>query len=278
MKKILVPTDFSPNSKSGVRFAIHWATHQKTELIFIHVLNTMKPSTWTDDYFEKYAQNEENACYKKLKGFIGSIYKNLHIEPVKHSFIVLQGISPDLSILQYCLDKVDINYVCLSTRGSGKLGKLLGTNTGNLITKSPVPVMAVPSNYKIKPIKKILYAADLQNYSKELEKVLAFSHPFKTPIEILHFTWPNEIAFDEKTINLAFKKPYKYGIRIHFEKNDGIHSFIQNIQRQISVIKPSIVIMFTNQNRTIFQKIFLSNKSEELSFQIKIPLLVFSKD
>lgn len=277
MKKILVPTDFSSNSKSGIRFAINWANYQKTELVFVHVLNTMKPSTWTDDYFEKYAKNEETACYEKLKSFITGIYKNMHIEPGKHSFAVVQGISPDLSLLEYCLDKGDISYICLSTRGSGKLGKLLGTNAGNLITKSPVPVMAVPNHYKIKPMKAVLYAADLQNYSVELEKVLAFANPFKMHIDVLHFTWPNEVAFDEKTINLAFKKSYKYGMKIHFEENDGIHSFIQNIQRQISLIKPSVVIMFTNQNRTLFQRIFLSNKSEELSFQIKVPLLVFSK-
>jgi len=126
-------------------------------------------------------------------------------------------------------------------------------------------------------MKTVLYAADLQNYSGELEKVLAFANPFKMQIDVLYFTWPNEVAFDEKTINLAFKKSYKYGMKIHFEENDGIHSFIQNIQRQISLIKPSVVIMFTNQNRTLFQRIFLSNKSEELSFQIKVPLLVFSK-
>ena len=33
MKKILAPTDFSVNSKSGLRFAIHWATQQKMELL-----------------------------------------------------------------------------------------------------------------------------------------------------------------------------------------------------------------------------------------------------
>jgi hypothetical protein len=38
--------------------------------------------------------------------------------------------------------------------------------------------------------------------------------------------------------------------------------------------KPSVLIMFTNQQRTFFQKLFLSSKAEELSFQAKVPLLV----
>jgi predicted RNA-binding protein with PIN domain len=93
----------------------------------------------------------------------------------------------------------------------------------------------------------------------------------------LHFTWPDEITFDEKTIESAFKKQYKYGLKIHFEKNDAVQSLIQNLQNQIRIRKPSVVTMFTNQQRTFFQKLFLSSKAEELSFQAKVPLLVFNK-
>jgi hypothetical protein len=75
----------------------------------------------------------------------------------------------------------------------------------------------------------------------------------------------------------AVKKQYKYGLKIHFEKNDAVHSLIQKLQNQISLRKPSVVIMFTDQQRTFYQKLFLSSKAEELSFQAKVPLLVFSK-
>ena len=45
----------------------------------------------------------------------------------------------------------------------------------------------------------------------------------------------------------------------------------------IKKTKPSMLIMFTEQNRTLFQKIFLSSKSADYSFNPKIPLLVFNK-
>lgn len=277
MKKILVPTDFSSSSKSGIRFAINWLA-KNSELIFVHVLNTMKPSTWSDEYFEKYCENENKSCIEKLTKFVLNVYEKMNIRPSKHQFIVLQSVSADLSIIQYCKDNPDISLICISTRGAGKFVKWLGTNTGNLITKATVPVLSIPGNYKLKPLTKILYAADLKNYSKELDKVLDFSAIFKASVDIVHFTWPNEVAFDEQTLNHAFKRPYKYGLQVHFEKNDAIHSFIQNLQRQIALIKPSIVVLFSNKERTIFQKIFLSSNAEQLSFQIKVPLLVYSKD
>jgi hypothetical protein len=141
-----------------------------------------------------------------------------------------------------------------------------------------VPVLAVPKTYKVVDIKNVLYSSDFRNYSDELKKVVDFALPLKATIEVLHFTWPDEITFDENTSEAAFKKQYKYGLKIHFEKNDAAHSLIQNLQNQIRIRKPSVVTMFTNQQRTFFQKLFLSSKAEDLSFKLRAPLLVFSKN
>lgn len=278
MKKILVPTDFSVNSKTGIRFAIHWATRQKTELVFMHVLYIMRPARWTDSYFVKYTEQEEKICSTKFEKFIAGIYSSMNVKPGRHSLVIIQGISADITILDYCRKNKDIDYICISTRGAGKFNKIFGTNTGNLITKSPVPVLAVPKTYKVADIKNILYAADFRNYSAELNKVIDFALPLKAAIEILHFTWPYENIFDENTIEAALKKQYKFGLKIQFEKNDAAHSLIQNLQNQIRIKKPSVVTMFTNQQRTFFQKLFLSSKAEDLSFKLRVPLLVFSKN
>ena len=102
--------------------------------------------------------------------------------------------------------------------------------------------------------------------------------PLKATTEILHFTRPDEIIFDEKIIETAFNKKYKHGLKKRFEKNDAIQSLIENLQSQIRKTKPSVVTMFINQQRALFDKIFLSGKAEELSFETKVPLLVFNKN
>ena len=277
MKKILVPTDFSTNSKSGVRFAIHWASQQKIELVFVNVLYILRATRWSDAYFEKYAEQEKELCSTKFEKFIAGIFRQMNVKVGKYSTVIIEGISADISILDYCRKTSGIDYICISTRGAGKFKKIFGTNTGNLITKSEIPVLAVPQNYKVADVKSILYATDLRNYAPEIKKVVAFAQPLKTKIEVVHFSWPDEITFDEKTIEAALKKQFKYGLKFHFEKNDGSHSLIENLEKQIRTRKPSVVIMFTNQKRTFFQKLFLSSKAEELSFQAKVPLLVFNK-
>lgn len=278
MKKILVPTDFSTNSRAGVRFAIHWAAQQKLDLVFVHVLNILRVSSWSDAYFAKYATQEENLRRTKFEKFIADIYRQMNVKPGKYSIIIIQGISADISILDYCRKNKGIDYICISTRGAGKFKKIFGTNTGNLITKSEVPVLAVPQNYKVADVKSVLYATDLRNYTAEIKKVVDFAQPLITKIEVVHFAWPDEVTLDEKTIEAGLKKQFKYDLNLHFEKNDGSHSLIESLEKQIRTRKPSVVIMFTNQKRTFFQKLFLSSKAEELSFQAKVPLLVFNKN
>lgn len=277
MKKILVPTDFSDSSKSGVRFAIHWATQQKLELVFIHVLHVLRPTRWSDAHYAKVAEQEENEARTKFEKFIAGNFTSMKLSPGKQSLNIVHGISPDISILEYCKKNPGIDYICISTRGAGKFNKIFGTNTGNLITKSQVPVLAVPNAYKVSTVKNVLYATDLQKYSEEIKKVIDFASPLKAPIEVLHITWPHEIVFDEKTIESALKKNYKYGLKIRFEKNDAVKSVIENLQTQIKKTKPSVVIMFTNQQRTLFSKIFNASKAEALSFDTKVPLLIFNK-
>lgn len=277
MKKVLVPTDFSANSKTGIRYAIHWSTVQKLELVFVHVLHISRATKWTDAYYEKYSTEEVQNCSMKLKKFIAGIYSSMKIKPLRHSFEIIPGIGADISILNYCSSKPGIDYICISTQGAGKFKRIWGTNTGNLITRSSVPVLAVPGAYRFSGIRRIMYAADLRNYEDELNRVIDFALPLKVNIEILHFSGPYETATGKKIKETALNKKYKYGLKVHYENNDAVHSLTEHIQQQINKRKPSLVIMFTNQERTFFQKLFLSSKAEELSFKTKVPLLVFMK-
>jgi nucleotide-binding universal stress UspA family protein len=278
MKRILVPTDFSENSKAGIRFALQWSTIEELELIFVHVVHTLRPLQWNDDYFLKYVKEESGIIKEKLYKFVNDTFEIIKIKPQKYQCIILQGFSADLSIVEYCDHPNNIHFVCISTAGAGKLKKILGTNTGNLITKSSVPIIAVPKDYKPEPIKRLIYASDFRNCDKELKAVVVFARGLNAEVEVLHFNWPDETSPDEDIIESGMREIFKFPLKLQLEKPDIKCSLVENLQKYIEVSKPSLVIMFTDQNRTIFQKIFLSSSSEQVSFHLKTPLLVFKKD
>lgn len=274
--KILVTTDFSANSKAGLRFAIQLASQHKVELTFFHSHYIMKPTSWSDATFSAYEKTEANKILNNLKRFVESTYKSMKGDSKYSKCVIKSSVFTDTNIRDYASEN-KFNFICISTRGAGKFKKIIGTNTSNLINQSDVPVIAIPISYKVEKITNILYASDLAQLERELKQVVDFAKPIKAKVELLHFNSPLEIIIDSKLIESAIKKFSKYDITLHLENPDPVVTLISNIETAIEKSKPSMMIMFTQQNRTFFEKLFLSSKSAEYSFNTKIPLLVFNK-
>ena len=276
MKKILVTTDFSDKSKAGLLFAIQLAAQNKYDLTFFHVYHILTPTAWNFVQIEKYEKEQVEIIQDKLNVFVEEIYRSLLLSKSNKKCVIKSAVFPQSVIMEYAAEN-KFDFICISTRGAGKLERFLGTNTANLINHSDVPVIAVPYNYKKSKITSILYASDLTNFEKEIKSVVAFAKPLKSTIELLHFTSPLETIIDPKVIEIAVKKLSKFEVKLNIKNTDFVKSMVANIETAIKKTKPSIVIMFTEQNRSLFQKIFLSSKSAEYSFNAKVLLLVFNK-
>ena len=279
MEKIIVPTDFSDNSKPGLRFAIRLAARGKVSLNFVHVLQVKRPfvADASKDDFERVKAEQIEKAKNKLEAFVRKIYQSLKVEPGDYQCEIIEGIKADLCLIDYCNKHPEVKYIVISTRGASFMNKVLGTNTGNLITKSPVPVIAVPKDYRFKPLQNVVYASDLENVEAEFEKVLAFARPRGLSIELLHFY---RTKVDDLPTKMDLKDlEIKAGIPLmfHLEKNDPHRPMIEGLQSFILKTQPSMVILFTRQERKYFEKFFLSSMSEDLSFKIQTPLLVFNK-
>jgi len=278
MKRILVPTDFSANSKAGLRFALQCSSQEPLELIFIHVVHIPRAIGWTDQQFLDFIETEKKPWLQSLEKFVSGVFTHYGMAPTKSHCVVVEGFSADLAILEYCENHRGIDLICMGTAGAGGLRTIIGTHTGNLITKSKIPVIAVPSTYRIKPITELLYATDLHDYKNELQRIATLAHQWKAAMDIIHFTWPDEILADRELIEAAMKKQFNAPLKLHFKQRDPKYSLIQNLQKEIEKLKPSIAIMFTDQDRNFLQKLILPSKAEQLSFHLTTPLLVFRKN
>lgn len=276
MQKILVTTDFSDKSKAGLLFAIQLASQNKFDLTFFYAYHILIPTAWNFSRVEEYEKAEVKIIQDKLNMFVEKIYKGLNLPKSNKNCVVKSSLFPQTCIMEYAAEN-KFNFICMSTRGAGKFQRIFGTNTSNLINQSPIPVVAVPYNYKPTKITSILYASDLVNLEKELKNVVAFAKPLKSKVELLHFTSPLKTIIDSKIIQIAVKKLSKYDIKLNIKNPDFVETMVDNIETAIKKTKPSLMIMFTEQNRSLFQKIFLSSKSAEYSFNAKVPLLVFNK-
>jgi nucleotide-binding universal stress UspA family protein len=276
MAKILVPTDFSSNSKAGLRFAIQLASQLEYELTFFHSYYTTNLTSMSVVEFADYEKKQADKIQKKLNQFVESVYREMDIISTNKKCVINSAVFADSNIREYA-QKNKFDFICISNRGSGKLNKIFGTNTSSLISHSIVPIIAVPRNYRRSEIKSIIYASDLVNIESELKKVIEFSMPLKAKVEILHFNYSSEIKTNKNTIDELVKKYSSHNIKLHIENINLADSLISNVEAVIKRSKPSMMIMFTKQDRNFFDKIFLSSNSVSYSFNAKVPLLVFNK-
>jgi len=274
--KILVTTDFSKNSKAGLRFAIQLASQNGAELTFFHSYNLMIPTSWSSEETKAYKKEEVEKLQDKLNLFVEKVYKGMDIVPVNTNCLLKNAAFPQSGIMKYATEN-NFSFICISTRGAGKLEQFFGTNTANLIIRSTVPVIAIPHNYKVHPVGSILYASDLVNLEKELLKVVAFARPLGSEVQLLHFTSPLELMVDPAIVEIAVERFSDYDVKLKLQKRNHVESLVSEIESFIKKTGPSLIIMFTEQNRSLFQRIFLASKSAEYSFNAKIPLLVFNK-
>lgn len=276
MKKILVTTDFSPSSRAALRFAIQLA-QSDCQITFFHSYQVPRPSRWSETVFNSFENSESAKINKKLRKFVAGVYKSLSVtftEPLH--CVAKQGANPGRSIMTFAKDN-SFDYICISRNGNGKTSRLLGSNTATLIKKSEVPVIAVPPSYRRTEILSICYASDLFDLDDELKKVTDFSASINAKVTLLHFKTPLDYLSDTRTLNTLTQKLSKHHINAVFDTLDYEKTLIANINKNIKSTKPSILIMFSNQRRTIFEKLFLSSISAEFSSISKIPLLVFRK-
>ena len=277
MKKILVTTDFSANSKAALRFAIQLASQSDAELTFLHVQHIMRMTSWNEVTYKNYEKVEIEKVQKTLDSFVDSIYKSLTISPKEYRCVIQNSPFVDSTIMNYAANHT-FDYICISARGAGMMEKLFGTTTANLVGQSPVPVIAVPGNYRATKLTTVLYASDLSSLENQLTRVVAFAKPIGATVELLHFNMPFDPVTDPEIICTAVQKYTDYPVTIHLQARDFENTLTADIEAVIKAQKPSLMVMFTTRKDSFFDRLFLSSNSVDYSFLTTIPLLVFGKD
>ncbi len=276
MKKILVTTDLSANSKSALFFAIQLASQHDYRLTFFYSLALMKPTSWNEKVFQSFENSELEKVERKLDRFVKSAYARKGIKPIHYECIVTTSLFPEKNIIEYAKNQ-SFDLICASRRGVGLRKSIFGTVASGLINKSPVPVIAVPPNYRTGKIEKVLYASDLLNLEKELRKVVEITDPLKVTLELLHFKMLSDLKQARNLIGKAGKALAVHNVKLNLPDFNFTESIVKNLDREITRSKPSLVIMFTEQNRDFFEKLFLPGSTEAYAFKARVPLLVFHK-
>jgi len=107
--------------------------------------------------------------------------------------------------------------------------------------------------------------------------VAALAKDLKAGLHILHLVGPDELEPNKKIFEKVLKQEFSYPMQLELPVMDETKSMVANLHQQVRALKPSLMVLFTHQDRTLFQKIFFPSKAENLAFRTQVPLLVIKK-
>lgn len=276
MKNIFVSTDFSATGNNAVKYAVQYALSTKCSLVVFHAVHMPKfnPTISKVD-FQKLEKETEGTLHKKLEGLVNKIYLNLGLKrnEKKINVVVKNGIFA-MDTLLSAAKSHEADLIIVGTHGAAGL-KIFGSTTSELIFNANTPVLAIPPRCRYKKIETMVYATDLNNVINELRCIVPIASKVKALIEVLYLDFgmiPRPITEAKDLMKLAQYKKVKVIVQ---KEKQGL-TLLEQLQRYIKNHKPEVLIMFPEE-RSLFDKLFVRSKTEELLYHTKLPLLTFRK-
>ena len=274
--KIVVATDFSANSKKGILFAIQLAKQTNCELIFYNVVQIFQPTIWETNYYNVYEVDELKRSQDFLDRYIAGIFLDNNVANYNYVCVSEIGVSAGNEIIEFA-NKNKVDFICVSTVGAGKWTQIFGTTASELIAFSTIPTFVIPENYEVKPISELFFASDFVNFEEEFYNVHAFSILIQSKLNIYHFDYQKVLESNENKFDKISSRHKSDKVIFHLRNLDSGKPLLKQLETEIADNNPSLVVVFTNQNRNWFDRLFLSSLSDELAFDTKTPMLVFKK-
>jgi len=271
MKNILVPFDFSHNSRNALEYAAQLAKAMEAVLHIFHaydrseVLEGIKVATTVS------AMTDTKS--KMIKQF------GLEDDSIKHH--VLQGEFME-EVLQF-IETSDIDLIVIGTRGSSVLRELLvGSQTVNLMQEAgDIPILVIPEKATFTQLRNILLCSDVHQIANDsaLELVKEIALKFNSDVRLAHVEKKSganptyqevperrrETHIFEPEVDCTYKKVVASdileGIRFYMDKKTD-NDMVAMVYRAHSFI----------------ETIFGMNHTHEMAYHTKVPLLVLPEE
>lgn len=271
MKTILIPTDFSEESKISAGYGIQLAKEKNAKLILLHVFH-IPIYAGNDPVFMPPFDEFENSNIEMLNEYENEIR-------VKYSFTnPIENITKSGFLINEIADIVEDNNVDLIVMGISDAGKfselILGSNAIEVIKNTNCPTLIVPEGATYVPINTIVLACDDLEKIRDtnaLKQISKYVELFNSKLIVINVVDSFENVDFKQTLFEAKNKSIFEGIiySVHFIEGDNL---IKNINDFIDKNKADLLIMIPKKLNA-FSKLFHISSTKKMAFHSHIPLL-----
>ncbi|MCY7311065.1 MAG: universal stress protein [Chitinophagaceae bacterium] len=275
MKKILVPTDFSPNAARAIDYAVRIAKLNNAILYIIHACDNLD-TLELENILPKAEYNKK--ITDKAFDNLAIIQKSIEeTEQLEVNTQLYAGSVKDTIVVAAEEHQADL--LIMGTMGVTSIrDEIFGSITAGVIGDCTVPVLAIPLEYDWSPPAKFLLAINhFDEVSDILQPVFDLAKVFNAEVRIVVFTDEDkaaaEFVADVNAIIFAEEKlREKYGdLVINAEHLSG-HHFDETINDYIDKNNIDLLAMTTHK-RSFIGSIFNRSLTRKMSYHSKVPVL-----
>ncbi len=277
MKNILLPTDFSENSWNAIVYALHFFEGSACNFYLLHVNIFDNFMDGDASYMLTHELLEQNYT-KPAKVKLRQVLKRILVQfpsNKNHKFYALTDYNFFIDSIRKHVRDRNIDMIVMGTKGASGLQKMIiGSNTGNVITKVRCTILAVPENAKFSKLKEISFPTDFAlNYNiKTLLPISEILERYNSALRVLHVCKKgvslNEDQRKNKELIADYFSDYKQSF--HFLTNKKIEQAIQCFVESRDID----MITMVAKNLNYFQSVLFSPTVEHISYHTDVPLLV----
>jgi nucleotide-binding universal stress UspA family protein len=276
MKNFLVPTDFSNNAFKALVYAAGLAKHCGAKIHIVHAYELLENalitrSSMRDAWNEKRKQ-EKAAALLQVHQDISERFQGQKFD--KHLFT---GPTEEV-LLKYC-ETAGIDLVIMGKHGAAGLEKVfMGSVTASLISRSRVPILAIPEHYELKvPDSLVLATRGFERDIKLTDPIFEIASMFDLSVQVLVFAEENQVEAGimrsaAQMIDYVAWLSKQYPLaRISGSHSEG-DDFELAMREYCDKNDIGILCMLT-YHRSFWDSIFNPSMTREMAFHTKIPLL-----
>jgi nucleotide-binding universal stress UspA family protein len=277
MKNILLPTDFSENSWNAIKYAINFFEKEICNfyLLYVNRLNdnimNASPYLASDGVLEDvYTKPSKRKLRKVLERITSRFTPNKN-----HKFYSLSDYDFFIESIRKHVEEKSIDIIVMGTKGASGLKKIIvGTNTGDVITKVKCNTLAVPEKAEFNKLQEIAFPTDFSlNYDIQILQPLSdIIENYKAGLRILHISKKKDDLNTDQKRNIELLDDYFNHLNhsFHYLTNKKTEDAIQCFTES----RNTDMICMVAKNLNYFQQILFHSKIEEISYHTEIPFLV----
>ena len=275
MKNVLIPTDFSDNAWNALEYAVGLFQKVSCNFYILHIGSLNQSSTKGNSF--TLPLSHDPTIQEKLNRFFERVERLPQNK--KHHFVALQEYGNVVDGIRKTVDDKKIDLIVMGTKGaSGVKAAIIGSNTGDVITKVSCNVLVVPEDATIVlPPKEIAFPTDYNIFYSHtiLESISEILQLSKGKIQVLNVLRNSLKLTPEQEKNKTYLLDYLEEIfpdahRFYDIRNKNVKTAIH----QHIIMGDAEMVIMVAKNLNFLQNLFFHSTIEKVSFHTNVPLLV----